>query len=456
MANMSDAFLVAAMLLTASVVFVGVLRHVSFGLVALLLSIPMQAELAVQVGGVELTWTKVALGSAVAAWIIRLLLGASRASIDAISLTLGSFVLALALSIVQAQDLSAWAGETYRWVVVLIVYVIAVDAFRSAQSPTSILIGVALSVTAAAANATWQVVTGTGPATFSVDGVTRAYATFGEPNPFAGYLELSVLLLIAVVIGWTGHGHLRFRSISLSHRTILALVIAAFAGSAALVSTQSRGGYIGFLAGLGVIVLLSGRRIRWIATIGGGVCLVLVLLSPIGARVIDRFRVDSLSTGPAQVTTSNWAAQERAGHWRAAVAMAKTSPITGIGAGNYNRRYREMTAVWRFRIPRGHAHNAYLQAFAQAGLIGGLTYLAVCGAVLREIVRALKHQHDQVNRTIVIGVAAVSTAVAIHNLVEYLHVLSLGIQLAIVWALLTAWAKPTQERDQSGTQVVLA
>jgi hypothetical protein len=56
--------------------------------------------------------------------------------------------------------------------------------------------------------------------------------------------------------------------------------------------------------------------------------------------------------------------------------------------------------------------------------------------VARSIARALRDAGDPVSRSVVVGVAAVTTAVAVHNAVEYLHVLSLGLQLSVVWAAL--------------------
>jgi O-antigen ligase len=436
MTSLTDGALLVFAGVVAIVVFVATLRNLSSGVLALLVSVPVQDEFALKFGGNELTWTKLMLGVTVVAWVMRMALGASRPKIDALAIAFSCYVVALAVSIVNARDLSAWAEETYRWSAALVVYVMAAEAFPHTMQRQKLLVPMSAAVIAVTAYAAWQIATDAGPATFSVDGLTRVYATFGEPNPFAGYLEMSILLLIAVVAGWADQARAWRRPEGLSLRSAMLVLGAAVAGTGALAATQSRGGYVGFVAGLAVALWLTGGRVRLLGMVGGGICVLLVLLSPLGASVLDRFRAESLSTGPTQVTVDNWAAQERAAHWRAAVAMAEAAPITGIGAGNYNVRYREETTVWRFRIPRGHAHNAYLQALAQAGLLGGLAYLSIVGVVGWEIAKALKRQTDGIERSLVIGVAAVTAAVAVHNLVEYLHVLSLGIQLSVIWAIL--------------------
>ncbi|MER3437067.1 MAG: hypothetical protein C4346_05400 [Chloroflexota bacterium] len=191
-------------------------------------------------------------------------------------------------------------------------------------------------------------------------------------------------------------------------------------------------------------VWLSGGQARRLGTVAVVALAVVTLALPVGGRLVSRFGSAALSTGTdAQITVGNFASLERAAHWRAAIAMAERNPVLGVGAGNFNARYREMTTVWRFRIPRGHAHNAYLQALAQAGVLGLLAYLVLLGTVLRTIWGKLRHAEPGVDRALIIGAAGVTAAVAVHNLVEYLHVLSLGLQLAVVWAL--AASRPSHE-----------
>jgi O-antigen ligase len=99
---------------------------------------------------------------------------------------------------------------------------------------------------------------------------------------------------------------------------------------------------------------------------------------------------------------------------------------------------------------------------AEAGIVGGVAYLLLLATValtgLRALTRTGRPGTDPAARAITIACLAVVAAVAIHNLFENLHVLSMGVQLSTVWALLTivtrpAWsgkaARPLETRDRA-------
>lgn len=397
---------------------------------AIVLSVPLQRT--VEVGN-GLTATKVIVWAAIAGWLIRQWRPGEWIPIDATGVAWLVYVMILMASIVPARDVTAWAGEVYRWAVALLVYVMARSVFTAGRSEKPVIAAMGMGTLGVSLLGMWQVLTHAGPPSFTTGGMTRAFGTFGEPNPFAGYLEMTLPMLLAIAAHWGVQGG---GASSRSRWRLAFVTLTWLAGSVTLILTQSRGGIAGMAVGTAAVLWLTGRRARQVGTVGAVILAGLVLLSPAGGRVISRFTGASLSAGAeAQVTTGNFAALERAAHWRAAIAMARHEPLLGVGAGNFNARFREMTEVWRFRIPRGHAHNAYLQALAQAGVPGLLAYLGLLGAVMRTLWLRLRHHVAGMDRAIIAGAAGVTGAVAVHNMVEYLHVLSLGLQLAVVWAL---------------------
>ena len=209
----------------------------------------------------------------------------------------------------------------------------------------------------------------------------------------------------------------------------------AIAGVLGVYLTHSRGGAIGAAAGAIAIALLADRRLR-IAVLGlVGLAALGMTLTGATSRAVDRF--ESLAhdwNSPVQVTSANFSVEERVAHWGAAVRMWEAHPIIGVGAGNFNDNFRVYTPVWRFRIPRGHAHDGYLQAAAQAGSIGLLAYVALLGAALFRAGRALARSNTSLERGIAVGAIGATIAVMAHGIFDYLHVLNLGLQLSVVWA----------------------
>jgi O-antigen ligase len=132
-----------------------------------------------------------------------------------------------------------------------------------------------------------------------------------------------------------------------------------------------------------------------------------------------------------QVTTANWANLERRAHWVAAIGMVLDRPGLGIGAGGFNDQFRAYTPDWHFRISQGHAHNAYLQVAAEAGVFALVSYLAFLGSVVANLVFRVRASDRSM---IPLGVLAGTIGMATHQLFDYLNVLSLGLLFAAAWA----------------------
>jgi O-antigen ligase len=318
--------------------------------------------------------------------------------------------------------------------IALVVYLIAVEATADSRFAPAFIGVTAASVIGAAAAGIYQAFAHVGPETFQARGLTRAYGAFGEPNPFAGYLEMTVPLLIAVSLAWL----VPIRRGSAAKRPagwFVGLVGGGVAfGSVAMVVSQSRGGLLGFAAGVATVLVLHGGWARFLVLASVALVLLVLVLPPFGPKIRDRI-VTGIGnpTSATQVKVENWAAQERMAHWRAGLSMWSKYPLLGVGAGNYSDHYREETKIWRFRIPRGHAHNAYIQAAAQSGIVGLAAYMALVVTVLATLVKRLRDSGPD-TRYVVVGAIGVTAAVMVHGFFDYLHVLSLGLQLSIVWA----------------------
>jgi O-antigen ligase len=120
--------------------------------------------------------------------------------------------------------------------------------------------------------------------------------------------------------------------------------------------------------------------------------------------------------------------------------MAKDHPFVGVGAGNFDLNYRDYTQEWRFRIGRGHAHDTYLHFLAQSGVVGLTAYIAMLLGVSLIIVRTIRILPEGTRLSLLIGAAGITAATGAHAIFEYVHVLSLNLQLVVIWAMAIAIA----------------
>jgi O-antigen ligase len=381
-----------------------------------------------------MTWTQAALAAFFAGALIRYAAGTLRVRIDAPAITFGLVVSVYTLSVVAANDVRLWAAETYRWAAAAAFMIVARSYFSSESARR--LCGVL--VLGAAAMGIWagtQVAIAEGPASFERSGLMRAYGGFGEPNPFAACVWAISLPLTAFVA-------FAMRSSTWARVGVGA---GAVIGFAALALTQSRGGFLGAAAGAGLIGLVSLIRSRPRVLLGG----VIASSAVIAVTVLFVVHLSPWSEIGAETTPANWADQERTAHWAAAVAMIEGHLVLGVGAGHFSENYRDATRSWRFRVSRGHAHNAYLQVAAEVGLAGLLAYASFLCAVLGSMIGRLKASRTD---WLAIGVAGMTAALLMHQVVDYLHVLSLGLLFAGLWAA----ALPTSIKGESSRELNIA
>jgi len=115
----------------------------------------------------------------------------------------------------------------------------------------------------------------------------------------------------------------------------------------ALALTQSRGGFLALLGGLFAFL---HARFGWKATIGLGAVLAPALFVAFAGRQTD-------------ISASAGTGQERIQIWSDGLMLFRDAPLFGVGMN-------------QFEVFVGHvAHNSYLQALAELGLVGGALFL---------------------------------------------------------------------------------
>ncbi|MDW8212252.1 MAG: O-antigen ligase family protein [Roseiflexaceae bacterium] len=443
-----------ALIAGAALALVLALAHPVLAVGMAVLSVPVQ-ELVVLPGGLSVTQAAVlvTLGS----WIFHTLARAEQRPLPAdLSLLWGGLLFALLLSAsVTPYSRTEALRETLRWTVAAVVWMAAASAITRRWHIIYLLACLLIAPAVCAGVGIAQFATGDGPPTFRIAPdlpYVRAYGTIGQPNSFAGYLNMAWPLALTLAIMITGNAWQsdRRRRLTAIGRWVLAVILWGIAGAilAALIASFSRGGWIGAAIGVLGIALSLGRRalpvLAGLAATGAAVALLAaagVLPEALVTRLASIWRsVAWFDAATVTVTPENFAVVERMAHLQAGWEMFRSAPLFGVGPGNYSVAYPEF-AVGAWYASRGHAHNYYLHMAAETGIIGILAYLALIGGVIWQASRALRRTIDPVLYGTAVGGCGIIAAVAGHNLFENLHVLNFGIQLAVVWAVICAIAR---------------
>ena len=342
----------------------------------------------------------------------------------------GLFLGFAAISAAWAIDSSQSFKELAKWGQAAIALFAALDLARrpSDLKPVAVVAGLALAGEVLLATA--QATLGLGPESFRVGGLTRAYGTFEQPNPFAGYLALQLPFAVAGALIWKG----KWRW--------LAMVVAALA-VLGIVLSLSRGAWLGGVVGMLVAGWLAAGMSRGLMKWAGlmvSVALALFLLArgsgivPATAGTIlsgERDLVE-LASNPG---SADFAVTQRVAFWVAGARMVADRPLIGVGLGNFDEGYPDYNiGIWDESL--GHAHNFYLNLAAETGLIGAGLFVVFLGGVILRGWRA--GGRAPATRVVLIGATGSLVAFAAHSLVDSVFVGGLGLILGAAAGLILA------------------
>ncbi|MBA3947392.1 MAG: O-antigen ligase family protein [Herpetosiphonaceae bacterium] len=443
-----------ALALVGGLLFVAVtVIEPAWGLYGAVLSVPVQ-DLVVLPGG--LTVTQVVVVLAAGAWALRVLafpdktLGLRWQWIWLV--WLGWQLLTVVFTPYSlAQGLQQWA----RWVAAWLAFVLTLGTITTPKRAWGLVASLLIAPTVAALDGMWQFVTASGPPSFLIIGgrFARAAATFGKPNPFGGYMNMIWPLAAMLTLYFLRHarrsGQWQPRMLLLG--TLCAGTTLALLGG--LFASYSRGGWIGAIIGVFGMALLTGRRSAVLALSALLLALVIGLagsFSILPAVVTDRLSsvtdyIRIFDAGEETVTSENFAIVERMAQMQAGWRMWQSSPLLGIGPGNYNSAYPDFY-VGHWSESQGHAHNYYINTLAESGVPGLIVYLGLIGTMFAQGLRLRRMKRGSVWSAIALGGCGIMLAVAGHNLFENLHVLNLGIPLSAVWGLMVVGLRETEWR----------
>lgn len=182
----------------------------------------------------------------------------------------------------------------------------------------------------------------------------RVSSTFGNPNFYAEYLVL--LIPIAVALFLTSRNPLR--------KTLAGAAVVLFTGN--LILTYTRGSWLAVGGGMALMSVIASAWFIWVYLISFGLS---ILFNPgIAARVIS---ISDIAEGTAAF---------RIRLWNIAMGIIRDHPLVGVGIGNFYEAFTgyvfkqpELSVGW---VTYG-AHNSYLTVWAETGIFGIVSFIAV-------------------------------------------------------------------------------
>jgi len=444
----------AVLLVGGSIVFALTLIYPQFGMLLIVPMVPFGALWQVRLGVMNVGPTEALVALVLAAWLMRMV---ARREIrwrwPPLAVPLLVFVGALLLSTLGTQSLQHSVKEIVKWLEVLVLYLFVANEFDARWSKALVFV-VLGSGALAALQGIYQFLFQVGPEGFVLFGrFMRAFGTFEQPNPYGGYLGLTLPLSVGLVgaaivpMGERVKGWWPVWSAGCG-----ALMLAA------LVMTWSRGAWLGFGAALAVmiiVVVVRSGRAAVLATVFAVLAVYVLLvagLARVPPAIVQRFSdfgpyLGLTDVRGVEVTDANFAVLERVAHWQAAVGMWTDRPWLGVGIGNYEPVY-ERYALPLWPLPLGHAHNYYLNIAAEAGVVGLAAYLLLWAAALLGAWQASRQARGWA-WGVALGILGVLVHLSVHNAFDNLYVHTIYLHLAILLGIVPILTRRSEQIEPS-------
>jgi len=361
-------------------------RRPALGVAALLVLAPF--DLARYVGPTTITTLKAGLvGLLVVLAFSRPDLSAFRTvPVRAMLWAFAATLVAIGLSALHAQHLGNVAREAFKDGEYLLLFAGAIAAFAADPDDRPFWRTLEAAVTLVCLSALAEYVVGAHSGIFLHGTVfPRIAGALEGPNQLAGYLGIALPVLVAR---------------ALTHRDRVLAGVIALATITDLL-TLSRAGIAGVAVGVAVVLIV----LRPPRSVVRRFALLVVAVVVLGGAWALRAGVPPGYFSLDQQTQTLDHLANRAQLWHAAIALWRTSPIVGVGAGNYELDLAQVGLVG----VRTHANSIYLQALAETGIVGLLATIGLFATTIWTLARSA------VRRPLIVGALGATVALAVHQ-----------------------------------------
>jgi O-antigen ligase len=232
------------------------------------------------------------------------------------------------------------------------------------------------------------------------------FGPYVNRNHFAAFAELVIpVALVPLFLG------------KVRRERVFLVALFALVPTVALLLSTSRGGIISFVVQLIILVLLLLiRRVRSRQMIVGGLVVVTAALavSWIGVQqLLNRFsNLQSLEVSGGKRTSM------RHDTWR----LFLDHPVMGTGLGTFQMVFPPYDSLYDGRVVN-HAHNDYVEALAETGVVGGLFSAWFIGWVLLTSLKGLAEPGNAFGSVLNLSGLIAFCGMLVHSVVDFnLHI----------------------------------
>lgn len=248
----------------------------------------------------------------------------------------------------------------------------------------------------------------------------RAYGSVPHPNILGGFLAGTLLPLAGLYIRGAG-------------RWTLPLLVVLLLGTAGLVLTFSRGAWLAYGVGAGVLWLLVLREgspsLGWrgrAVELGLGTVVIWVLLLTLFSDLFFTRLADPSARLERRSVVERLALRDHA------LELMRSAPVTGVGSGNYVLAQLAMTGR---RWPSEPVHNVPLLIWAEMGPLAAVGWVGLLLAVGVTTVRRRARED-----ILLAGIAAGLAALLVTSLVDH-YVWTMPPMRTLLWLALGLWGR---------------
>ena len=241
---------------------------------------------------------------------------------------------------------------------------------------------------------------------------TRVYAIFTSPNVFGSLLTLAAPMTVSMMF------------VSKTKKAKAAYCLMLLFILASLAFTFSRGAWLGFIAAVGIYVLIKDKRLIIPCIIAG--LLVLVLVPGVGSRI-------SYMLSPEYIASSLRGG--RLVRWITGLKVLAEYPVLGCGLGHFGGAVAMNNNI-KFIIDNQvteafYMDNYMLKTAVESGIVGFTAFMGLMYSVFIHGLRTVRSAATDVSKELSTGILAGLCGVIVHNLVE--NIFEVPMMTSLFW-----------------------